>query len=142
MRKKTAKKLFKCVDDILSSMEMLTKFKGNSYMVSKVKKVCSDNTAVLENEKDAGQRYSELLNEFKKKIESSDIEGAKKALQDSLSSNDTELIKSNTEALQKCLYDMTEKMYNSVNGDNASYEDNHTESKSEPGVYDADFREV
>ena len=72
----------------------------------------------------------------------SDIEGAKKVLQDSLSSNDTELIKSNTEALQKCLYDMTEKMYNSVNGDNASYEDNHTESKSEPGVYDADFREV
>ncbi|MGO5155327.1 hypothetical protein ACTQ2W_02920 [Ligilactobacillus ruminis] len=82
MRKKTAKKLFKCVDDILSSMEMLTKFKGNSYMVSKVKKVCSDNTAVLENEKDAGQRYSELLNEFKKKIESSDIEGAKKTADD------------------------------------------------------------
>lgn len=66
MRKRTAKKLVKCVDDILSSMEMLTKFKGNSYMVSKVKKVCSDNTAVLENEKDAGQRYSELLDEFKK----------------------------------------------------------------------------
>ncbi|WP_080926267.1 hypothetical protein [Ligilactobacillus ruminis] len=82
MRKKTAKKLFKCVDDILSSMEMLTKFKGNSYMVSKVKKVCSDNAAVLENEKDAGQRYSELLNEFKKKIESSDIEGAKKTADD------------------------------------------------------------
>ena len=82
MRKKTAKKLFKCVDDILSSMEMLTKFKGNSYMVSKVKKVCSDNTAVLENEKDAGQRYSELLNEFKKKIESSDIEGTKKTADD------------------------------------------------------------
>ena len=72
----------------------------------------------------------------------SDIEGAKKALQDSLSSNDTELIKSNTEALQKCLYDITEKMYNSVKGDNTSYEDNYTESKSEPGVYDADFREV
>lgn len=82
MRKKTAKKLVKCVDDILSSMEMLTKFKGNSYMVSKVKKVCSDNTAVLETEKDAGQRYSELLNEFKKKIESSDIEGAKKTADD------------------------------------------------------------
>lgn len=82
MRKKTAKKLFKCVDDILSSMEMLTKFKWNSYMVSKVKKVCSDNTAVLETEKDAGQRYSELLNEFKKKIESSDIEGAKKTADD------------------------------------------------------------
>ena len=82
MRKKTAKKLVKCVDDILSSMEMLTKFKGNSYMVSKVNKVCSDNTAVLETEKDAGQRYSELLNEFKKKIESSDIEGAKKTADD------------------------------------------------------------
>lgn len=82
MRKRTAKKLVKCVDDILSSMEMLTKFKGNSYMVSKVKKVCSDNTAVLETEKDAGQRYSELLNEFKKKIESSDIEGAKKIADD------------------------------------------------------------
>ena len=82
MRKGTAKELFKCVDDILSSMEMLTKFKGNGYMVSKVKKVCSDNTAVLENEKDAGQRYSELLNEFKKKIESSDIEGAKKTADD------------------------------------------------------------
>ena len=82
MRKKTAKKLFKCVDDILSSMEMLTKFKGNSYMVSKVKKVCSDNTAVLETKKDAGQRYSELLDEFKKKIESSDIEGSKKTADD------------------------------------------------------------
>lgn len=82
MRKRTAKKLVKCVDDILSSMEMLTKFKGNSYMFSKVKKVCSDNTAVLETEKDAGQRYSELLNEFKKKIESSDIEGAKKTADD------------------------------------------------------------
>ena len=82
MRKRTAKKLVKCVDDILSSMEMLTEFKGNSYMVSKVKKVCNDNTAVLETEKDAGQRYSELLNEFKKKIESSDIEGAKKTADD------------------------------------------------------------
>ena len=82
MRKRTAKKLVKCVDDILSSMEMLTEFKGNSYMVSKVKKVCNDNTAVLETEKDAGQRYSELLNEFKKKIESSDIEGAKKPADD------------------------------------------------------------
>lgn len=82
MRKRTAKKLVKCVDDILSSMEMLTKFKGNSYMVSKVKKVCSDNTAVLETKKDAGQRYSELLDEFKKKIESSDIEGAKKTADD------------------------------------------------------------
>lgn len=37
------------------------------------KNVYSDNMAVLENEKDAGQRYSELLDEFKKKIESSDI---------------------------------------------------------------------
>jgi len=82
MRKRTAKKLVKCVDDILSSMEMLTKFKENSYMVSKVKNVYSDNMAVLENEKDAGQRYSELLNEFKKKIESSDIEGAKKTADD------------------------------------------------------------
>ncbi|WKB71211.1 hypothetical protein [Ligilactobacillus ruminis] len=82
MRKRTAKKLVKCVDDILSSMEMLTKFKENSYMVSKVKKVCSDNTAVLETKKDAGERYSELLDEFKKKIESSDIEGAKKTADD------------------------------------------------------------
>lgn len=82
MRKRTAKKLVKCVDDILSSMEMLTKFKENSYMVSKVKNVYSDNMAVLENEKDAGQRYSELLDEFKKKIESSDIEGAKKTADD------------------------------------------------------------
>lgn len=44
------------------------------------KNVYSDNMAVLENEKDAGQRYSELLDEFKKKIESSDIEGAKKGV--------------------------------------------------------------
>ena len=82
MRKRTAKKLVKSVDDILSSMEMLTKFKENSYMVSKVKNVYSDNMAVLENEKDAGQRYSELLDEFKKKIESSDIEGSKKTADD------------------------------------------------------------
>ena len=82
MRKRTANKLVKCVDDILSSMEMLAKFKGNSYMVSKVNKVCSDNMAVLDAEKDAGQRYSELLDEFKKKIESSDIEGAGKTADD------------------------------------------------------------
>ena len=82
MRKRTANKLVKCVDDILSSMEMLAKFKGKSYMVSKVNKVCSDNMAVLDAEKDAGQRYSELLDEFKKKIESSDIEGAGKTADD------------------------------------------------------------
>lgn len=78
MRKRTARKLIKCIDDILSGMEIIGKFQGNSYMVSKAKKIFGNNMAVLETEKDASQRYSELLDEFKKAVDSSYIERAKK----------------------------------------------------------------
>ena len=74
------------------------------------------------------------------------IEEAKKALEDSMKSDDIELIKSNTEALQKCIYDMTEKMYNSVKGNNSSASDNDFnmgfENNSDEDVIDADFTEV
>lgn len=48
MRKKTSEKLLKCVDDILSSLEMFRNFKGNSYISAKINKLCSDNMAALE----------------------------------------------------------------------------------------------
>lgn len=47
MRKKTSEKLLKCVDNILSSLEMLRNFKGNSYISAKINKLCSDNMAAL-----------------------------------------------------------------------------------------------
>ena len=47
MRKKTSEKLLKCVDDILSSLEMVRNFKG-SYISAKINKLCSDNMAALE----------------------------------------------------------------------------------------------
>jgi len=67
-----------------------------------------------------------------------DIESAKQTLKDSMSSDDIELIKSNTEALQKCIYAITEKVYNSANTSNAdepydAYSDN---------VVDADYTEM
>ena len=84
------------------------------------------------------------LDDLGDKVDSADrnaIEDAKVALEDSMSSDDIELIKSNTEALQKCLYDMTEKMYNSVKGDvndgqSANYD------APEGDFVDADFTEV
>lgn len=83
------------------------------------------------------------LDDLGDKVDSSDrnaIEDAKKALEDSMSSDDIELIKSNTEALQKCLYDMTEKMYNSVKGDNGGQNDYY--GGPDDGYVDADFTEV
>lgn len=47
MRKKTSEKLLKCVDNILSSLEMFRNFKGNSYISAKINKLCSDNMAAL-----------------------------------------------------------------------------------------------
>ncbi len=47
MRKKTSEKLLKCVDDILSSLEMFRNFKGNSYISAKINKLCSDNMTAL-----------------------------------------------------------------------------------------------
>ena len=68
------------------------------------------------------------------------IEDAKVALEDSMSSNDTDLIKEKTEALQKCLYDMTEKMYNAVKGD-ANVNDEYVDESGDDYI-DADFTEV
>ena len=83
------------------------------------------------------------LDDLGDKIDSSDreaIENAKAALEDSVKSDDTELIKSNTEALQKCLYDMTEKMYNSVKNDSNGQDD--YVGGPEDDYIDADFTEV
>ena len=68
------------------------------------------------------------------------IEDANVALEDSMSSNDTDLIKEKTEALQKCLYDMTEKMYNAVKGD-ANVNDEYVDESGDDYI-DADFTEV
>ena len=84
------------------------------------------------------------LDDLGDKVDSADrnaIEDAKAALEDSMSSDDIELIKSNTEALQKCLYDMTEKMYNSVKGDANGGQDNYYGEPDDDYV-DADFTEV
>jgi molecular chaperone DnaK len=84
------------------------------------------------------------LDDLGDKIDSADrnaIEDEKAALEDSMSSDDIELIKSNTEALQKCLYDMTEKMYNSVKGD-ADNGQNDYYGEPDGDFVDADFTEV
>ena len=83
------------------------------------------------------------LDDLGDKVDSSDkeaIENAKAALEDSVKSDDIELIKSNTEALQKCLYDMTEKMYNSVKND-SNGQDDYVGGPDDDYI-DADFTEV
>ena len=78
MRKKTSEKLLKCVDDILSSLEMFRNFKGNSYISAKINKLCSDNMAILEECADGveNKEYLELLNKFKESISKIDLEDA------------------------------------------------------------------
>ena len=70
MRKKISEKLLKCVDDILSSLEMFRNFKGNSYISAKINKLCSDNLAVLEECADGveNKEYLELLDKFKESV--------------------------------------------------------------------------
>lgn len=78
MRKKTSDELIKCVDDILSSLEMFRNFKGNSYISAKINKLCSDNMAVLEEYADGveNKEYLELLDNFKGSISKIDLEDA------------------------------------------------------------------
>ena len=70
MRKKTSEKLLKCVDNILSSLEMFRNFKGNSYISAKINKLCSDNMAALEKKSDSikNKEYLELLDKFKESV--------------------------------------------------------------------------
>lgn len=70
MRKKTSEKLLKCVDNILSSLEMFRNFKGNSYISAKINKLCSDNMAALEKNSDSikNKEYLELLDKFKESV--------------------------------------------------------------------------
>lgn len=70
MRKKTSEKLLKCVDDILSSLEMFRNFKGNSYISAKINKLCSNNMAALEKDSDSikNNEYLELLDKFKESV--------------------------------------------------------------------------
>lgn len=70
MRKKTSEKLIKCVDDILSSLEMFRNFKGSSYISAKINKLCSDNMAALEKNSDSikNNEYLELLDKFKESV--------------------------------------------------------------------------
>ena len=67
MRKKT---LLKCVDNILSSLDMFRNFKGNSYISAKINKLCSDNMAALEKNSDSikNKEYLELLDKFKESV--------------------------------------------------------------------------
>lgn len=78
MRKKTSEKLLKCVDDILSSLEMFRNFKGNSYISAKINNLCSDNMAVLEECADGvdNKEYLELLDKFKESVSKINLEDA------------------------------------------------------------------
>ena len=78
MRKKTSEKLLKCVDDILSSLEMFRNFKGNSYISAKINKLCSDNMDVLEECADGveNKEYLELLDKFKESVSKINLEDA------------------------------------------------------------------
>ena len=78
MRKKTSEKLLKCVDDILSSLEMFRNFKGNSYISAKINKLCSDNMAALEKNSDSikNKEYLELLDKFKESVSKINLEDA------------------------------------------------------------------
>ena len=78
MRNKTSEKLLKCVDDILSSLEMFRNFKGNSYISAKINKLCSDNMAVLEECADGveNKEYLELLDKFKESVCKINLEDA------------------------------------------------------------------
>lgn len=79
MRKRTAEKLVKCIDDVLSSMEMLRKFKGNSYIVSKTEKVCNENLAVMDAELGREDDFTALLAEFGESVSNIDDEKASEA---------------------------------------------------------------
>ena len=78
MRKKTSEELLKCVDDILSSLEMFRNFKGNSYVSAKINNLCSDNMAVLEECADGveNKEYLELLDKFKESVSKINLEDA------------------------------------------------------------------
>ncbi|MDB7636544.1 hypothetical protein [Ligilactobacillus ruminis] len=78
MRKKTSEELLKCVDDILSSLEMFRNFKGNSYISAKINNLCSDNMAVLEECADGveNKEYLELLDKFKESVSKINLEDA------------------------------------------------------------------
>ena len=78
MRKKTSEKLLKCVDNILSSLEMFRNFKGNSYISAKINNLCSDNMAVLEECADGveNKEYLELLDKFKESVSKINLEDA------------------------------------------------------------------
>ena len=76
-------------------------------------------------------------------VEKEKIIAAKEKLEIAVSSDDIEDIKNNTEELKTALYDMTEKMYNSVN--NSASPDDVVEENYASGsddVIDTDFTEV
>ncbi len=84
------------------------------------------------------------LDDLGDRVSSSDrsaIESARDALEDSMKSDDIELIKSNTEALQKCLYDMTERMYNSVKGGAENNQEEYV-GDADDDYIDAEFTEA
>lgn len=78
MRKKTSEELIKCVDDILSSLEMFRNFKGNSYISAKINKLCNDNMAALGKNSDSikNKEYLELLDKFKESVSKINLEDA------------------------------------------------------------------
>lgn len=87
------------------------------------------------------------LTDLGDKVSSTDksaIESAKKTLEDSLNSNDVDIIKNNTEALQKAIYDVTSGVYGSAGASDPGPDPDPTAgSASEPDdVIDADYTEV
>lgn len=96
-----------------------------------------------------------LLNESGDKIDQADKDSLNekvKALRETLNSGNLENIKSNTEALQKNMYDVSAKLYQSAaaaqqaaqsaNQDAAANANNTSSNNQDGNVYDADFKDV
>lgn len=70
MRKKTAIKMIKCLDDISSGIEMIVNFKDNKYVVSKVEKIFKESLLKLDSEMDdIGKEQVEALKEAIKSVD-------------------------------------------------------------------------
>ena len=70
MRKKTAIKMTKCLDDISSGIEMIGNFKDNKYVVSKVERMFKESLLKLDSEMDdIGKEQVEALKEAIKSVD-------------------------------------------------------------------------
>lgn len=70
MRNKTAIEMSKCLDDISSGIEMISNFKDNKYVVSKVERMFKENLLKLDSEMDdIGKEQVEALKEAIKSVD-------------------------------------------------------------------------